>query len=238
VRRVGIVAALPVEARALGTARTRPDGLATLADDTLVAVSGMGVLGAAARANALVAAGAEALVSFGLAGGLDPALAPGAILIPREVIADDGTALATDVAWCAQLAQALARHRPVVHGRLLTSPRALGSVSEKADAFRRTGAAAVDMESSGVARVAEAHRLPFIVLRVIVDGASDALPRALALIADSGGPLRWGRLIGHLAFAPQEVLALLRLAGRYGTARRALRAAASSGALSALARTP
>ena len=219
-RRVGIVAALPVEARALGPARARPDGLSTLVDDTLVA------------------AGADALVSFGLAGGLDPALAPGAILVPREVIADDGAALPTDAAWCAQVAQALAPHRPILYGRLLTSPRALGSVSEKADAFRRTGASAVDMESSGVARVAEAHRLPFVVLRVIVDGASDVLPPALALIADSGGPLRWGRLIGHLALAPHDVLALVRLAGRYGTARRALRAAAGSGALSAPPRTP
>ena len=104
-RRVGIVAALPVEARALGPARARPDGLSTLVDDTLVAVSGMGAAAATARANALVAAGADALVSFGLAGGLDPALAPGAILVPREVIADDGAALPTDAAWCAQVAQ-------------------------------------------------------------------------------------------------------------------------------------
>jgi len=35
-----------------------------------------------------VAQGATALVSFGLAGGLDPALIPGAVVVPAEVMED------------------------------------------------------------------------------------------------------------------------------------------------------
>jgi hopanoid-associated phosphorylase len=238
VRCVGIVAALPIEARALGHARPRPDGLATLVDDALLAVSGMGAPAAAIGARALIAAGADALVSFGLAGGLDPALVPGTILIPREVMDADGACLTTDAAWRARLAEELDRYRPIPHGKLLTNPRALGSTTEKADTFRRTGAAAVDMESSGIAQAAVAHGLPFIVLRVIVDGASDVLPQALADSADAGGRLRWGHLLARLAVAPADVVALLRLAGRYAAARRSLRAAASCGVLTSLTRTP
>jgi adenosylhomocysteine nucleosidase len=235
VHHVGIVVALPVEARALGRARPRPDGLAALANDALLAVSGMGARAAAARAASLVSAGADALVSFGLAGGLDPALAPGAILLPGEVLPADGASLTTTPAWREQIARALEAHRPFVHGRLLTSSRVLGTVAEKAEAFRRTSAAAVDMESFGVAQVAEAHRLPFVAVRVIVDGATDPLPRVLSGSAGPDGQLRWSRLVARLALAPADVPALVRLARRYRTARLALRAVAESGALTALA---
>ena len=46
------------------------------ADGTLVAIAGMGGTAAAAAACKLVEAGAAALVSWGMAGGLDPALWP------------------------------------------------------------------------------------------------------------------------------------------------------------------
>jgi adenosylhomocysteine nucleosidase len=237
VRHVGIVVALPIEARALGRARRRPDGLVALASDALLAVSGMGIRAAASRAGMLVAAGADALMSFGLAGGLDPVLAPGAILLASEVISAEGPSLTTTPAWREQIAAALAAHRPLVQGRLLTSSRVLGTVAEKAEAFGRTRAAAVDMESFGVAQVAEAHRLPFMAVRVIVDAAPDTLPRVLSRGADPVGQVSFSRLVGGLALAPADVPALVRLARRYGKARRSMRAVAASGALTALAET-
>ncbi|MFZ1904034.1 MAG: hypothetical protein WAU56_01440, partial [Steroidobacteraceae bacterium] len=66
------MAALAAEARLLGPAR--PHGaVRALADGTLVVVSGMGPSAAADGARRLIGAGATALVSFGVAGGLDPA---------------------------------------------------------------------------------------------------------------------------------------------------------------------
>ena len=47
--------------------------------------------GAAAAARALIEEGATALVSFGLAGGLDPELRPGRVLIPSIILADGET---------------------------------------------------------------------------------------------------------------------------------------------------
>jgi nucleoside phosphorylase len=78
----------------------------------------------------------------------------------------------------------------ILQGRLLTSPKAIGSLSEKAALFQQTGAAAVDMESLAIAEIAHTHQLPFIAIRVIVDSAGDTLPRAVTAAADSEGHLQ------------------------------------------------
>jgi adenosylhomocysteine nucleosidase len=226
---VGIVSALAVEARHLGPAVQRRGALASLADGTLLAVSGIGGRAAARGARALIDAGARALISWGMAGGLDPALAAGTIFLPSEVISRDGTALMTARYWRERLSVALAAHRPVACGKLLTSPRALGSIADKAAAFRDTGAAAVDMESLAVAEVARSHELPFIAVRVIVDTAEDILPRAVMAAACSSGRLPIGRLLASLARSPGDLAALIRLLSRYRVARRSLGAVAHAG---------
>jgi hopanoid-associated phosphorylase len=228
---VGIVCALTAEARHLGPAKQREPPLAVLADGTLLAVNGMGAAAAAAGARALIDAGAGALVSFGLAGGLDPALRAGAILLPSEVLAPARAPIAIASAWRERLKTALGARAPVLQGRLLTSAQAIASVEDKAVLFRETGAAAVDMESYCVAELARAHGLPFLAARVIVDGAADRLPGAVRAAADGAGPFKAWRLIGALARTPSEWAPLLRLARRYQLASRSLAAIARSGSL-------
>jgi len=231
---VGVVCALAAEARQLGPTTRRQPALRLLADGTLVAISGMGDAAASRGARTLIDAGAGALVSFGVAGGLDPALAAGTLCLPSEVAGLDGSAIATTRRWREQLAAALAAHGPVACGRLLTSARAIGSVADKAALFRSTGAAAVDMESLSVAQAAAACRLPFIAVRAIVDAAADVLPRAVTAAADSAGRLQLWRLLGALALAPADLWPLLRLARCFRAASRSLGAAARSGALTPL----
>jgi adenosylhomocysteine nucleosidase len=166
-----------------------------------------------------------------MAGGLDPALAAGTLVLPTEVISPTGRVFATAPQWRERLSTALGAHRTVSFGRLLTSHEPLGSVESKAIAFRQTAAVAVDMESSAVAEIAAAARMPFLAVRAIVDTASDTVPQA-ALAADTGA-LRIGHLLAALARAPGDLPALNRLAGRYRRARRALTAVARSGAFAA-----
>jgi adenosylhomocysteine nucleosidase len=189
----------------------------------------MGGSAAAQSATALVGAGATALASWGMAGGLDPSLAAGTIFLPDEVLAPEGAPIATAREWRERLASALATRRPVTQGRLLTSRTAIGSPAEKATLFRTTGAAAVDMESLAVAEVASAHQLPFIAVRVIVDSAVDALPRAVTAAADNEGHLQIWRLMAALARTPADLAPLLRLASRYRAANRSLAAVARVG---------
>ena len=86
------------------------------------------------------------------------------------------------------------------------------------------------MESAAVAAVAADRKLPFVAVRVIVDTAADMLPGAV-VAASRAGRVRIGRLIAGLMLAPGEIAALVRLAARYRTAIRSLRAVAEAGAL-------
>jgi adenosylhomocysteine nucleosidase len=225
--KVGVVAALEAEARTLGPAVRRRDGLSSLGDGALLAVSGMGGALAALAARSLVDAGAAALMSFGLAGGLDPTLRAGTVVLPSEVISRGGARFSTSPGWREQLSHAISKQRPVAGGALLTSAQPIGAVVDKAAAFRETGAVAVDMESLGVAEVAAAHDLPFIAVRVIVDTAADVLPRAV-MAASRDGQVNIPRLIGGLAVAPLDLIALIRLAQRYRAATRSLAAVADA----------
>jgi adenosylhomocysteine nucleosidase len=228
--RVGIVAALATEARALTpTIRHRGTPFA-LDDGTLLNVSGIGEAAATRAAMLLVDQGADALVSFGLAGGLDPALTPGKIFLPAEVFVAEAGGLATSSAWRDRVAFALVELRPVAGGRLLTSANAITAIGVKETMFRETGALAVDMESAAVARIAASRQLPFIAARVIVDTAADALPTSV-MAASSSGELRIWRLLASLAKAPAEVVDIIRLARRFRAAQLALRAVGNTPSL-------
>jgi adenosylhomocysteine nucleosidase len=226
----GVVAALAAEARVLGPAQPNGEGLAVLADGNLLAVSGMGPNAARNAAQRLIDAGATSLVSWGMAGGLDPDLEAGAVCVPREIIAADGSRLWTARSWQESLSSSVPSGRRVGSDALLTTEYALETPADKRAARCATGACAVDMESSAVAQVAEAHGVPFIAVRVIVDTARDGIPQALAG-ASRAGKLRMGRLILGLMRSPLEIASLMRLARRYRVALRSLQAVAALGKL-------
>src|SRR6185503_7663337 len=155
---IGVVVGLAAEAR---IARYLP---------WLVAIGGGTASGATSAVEALLAQGCDGLVSLGLAGGLDPACRPGMLITPGAVIAGDERH-ATDVA----LSRMLGGQTPHV---LLGADAVITSAADKHRLHARTGAAAVDLESAPVARIALAHGLPFAVLRAICDPAEQTLPPA------------------------------------------------------------
>lgn len=226
---LGIVVALSAEARTLGPATRSKSGLASLTDGSLLAVSGMGCEAAARSARALAEAGCGALASWGLAGALDPALAPGTLVVPDTLLLEGEPTLSAAPAWRDRILRSCTTALPAVGGALLTSRQAVAGVAEKRDAFRRTGAAAVDMESYAAARTAASHGLPFLAVRVIVDAATDEVPRALIDAADARGRIAVGRLIVRMLAAPRSIALLPPLARRYRAALRSLRAAARAG---------
>jgi adenosylhomocysteine nucleosidase len=227
----GIVAALAAESRPLGPTMPRGAPLAALADGTLLTVSGIGWSAASEGASRLVGAGARALISWGVAGGLDPALPAGTLVLPREVISADGARFAVDREWHERLTAVLSATRQVSVGTLLTCLEPIGSPLDKAAAFRATDAVAVDMESVAVAGIAARHRLPFLAVRAILDTARDALPRSLLAAAGAQGTRRIGRAALSLLRSPADIAMLLRLIARFHAARQTLAAVAHSGAL-------
>ncbi len=182
-----------------------------------IAIGGGTVDGAQAAAELLVSNGARALIGFGLAGGLDPALRPGTLVIPRQILTR-GQRFATDPALSDRLGGFSA-------SLMLGSGRVIASATGKRALFTVTGAVAVDMESGAIARVAAKHRLPFAVLRAVCDPAERDLPPAALMALDRHGGIGVVRVIGSVLAHPAQLPALLALAADATAARRALRQA-------------
>jgi hopanoid-associated phosphorylase len=173
----------------------------------------------------LIAARASMLLSFGFAGGLDPSLQPGDIVVGAGVVGPDGQMRATDDALaqqiCAALDDAACKWRA---GLVAGADQALATPAAKQALAARTGALIVDMESHAVA----AAGLPFAILRVVVDPAERALPASVLAALDSRGRVRAAALMTGLLRRPRDIGPLLALARDNGPARASLRRAAAA----------
>jgi adenosylhomocysteine nucleosidase len=200
-RSLGIVVGLAAEAR---IARRHGE----------VAIGGGGAAGAMAAAEHLVARGARALLSFGVAGGLDPDLRPGDIVVPAAVLYA-GQHYFTDVDLCLALGGTTVN-------LLLAGDAVVADAVAKRLLSAQTGASAVDLESGAVARVAHRHRLPFAVLRAVCDPAHRSLPAAALAAVNGAGEIRALGMLGSIVARPRQLPELLRLARDAALARRAL----------------
>ena len=195
------VAGLAAEARIL-----RERGIAAEA-------SGADPARAAAIAARFLAAGADAIVSFGIAGALAPGLAPGTILLPRRIVAGSGETYVADEALRERIAQALAAQGLALDARDLLGRDAIAATAaEKSLLFRRTGAVAVDLESHAVARAAARAHVVFAALRAVADPAEFDLPPVALVGLDRDGNAALLPVLGALARAPAQLPALIRLA--------------------------
>jgi adenosylhomocysteine nucleosidase len=170
--------------------------------------------GARVASEALAARGVGALMSFGLAGGLDPAFTPGRLVVPRRVVSAAGD-------WTADLALTKVCGG-VTAEAVFAGETIAGTATEKAALHARTGAAAIDLESGEVAAAAASHGLPFVVVRAICDPADRDLPPAALAALNSAGAIGLGRVLASLLRAPRQLPLLLALARDAGAARRAL----------------
>ncbi|GJD79180.1 phosphorylase [Methylobacterium gregans] len=153
----------------------------------------------------------RAVVSFGIAGGLDPALRPGDVVIATGIVSLAGR-FESDPALVASLAHALsAPGSRLVQADLAGADAAVLSVAAKADLHRASGAAAVDMESHVAAAFAQRHNLPFAALRVVCDPAERALPAFAAAALTPEGEPDIRAVLGALLRGRARVRELIRL---------------------------
>ena len=220
--RLGVVTGMAAEARCL----PRPSAGDTLA----VACSGGDPARALAGAKRLVDEGSQALLSFGLAGGLDPSLRPGALIVATAVIAPGGERWETDRDWREAMLAALPSSRPT-SCLLAGSDRPIATVADKRRLFEATGACAVDMEGHAVARVANECGLPFAALRAVADPADRAIPEAALRGLGADGRLRVAAVLLRLAACFWEVPGLVAVAWESARALGGLRHAAAAAPL-------
>lgn len=160
------------------------------------------------------------VISFGVAGGLDPALVPGRVIV-ATAIHDGERSRPVDAGWSRVLSLALP---DAVSGSLAGADQAVTSVAAKTALHAATGALAVDMESHIAARVAQEFGVPFAACRVVIDPAlREVPPAAVAGMGADGGTDIWALLKALLA-GPGQVPDLIRLGRDARVARLGLQA--------------
>jgi adenosylhomocysteine nucleosidase len=196
-----------------------------------VAVIGLRASLLPARWPALLADLADPVViSAGVCGGLDPALATGDLVLPERVLGPGGELLPVSPAH-RRAAAALAPSASTAP--LVTTREVVATPDAKAARFAERGAVAADMESSVIVAAAAAAGLPSLVVRAVSDGARDVLPRELIGLVTPEGRLRMAGAVALMA-RPAVVPRALEL--RRATRRALGRVAALLGALTAQAR--
>lgn len=215
-RRLGVVIALPAEARSFARAR---------GPEIELTIVGPGPQRAAAGAQTLIERGVGALLSWGTSGALVEDLPVGQLLLGEVLCDARGEEFASDAAWLTLAARALAPLAPR-RARCVTVARPASHLRAKVLLARESGCTAVDMESAAVAAAAARARLPFLAVRSIVDPLDCDLPRCVTTALDPDGRTQIPRLLAALARRPWEIAALLRLAGHFNASLGALREAA------------
>jgi len=197
-------------------------------DHALLAVSGMGAEKATRAAERLVNRNVAMLAAVGFAGAIEPTLRPGAVLLPDTILAADGRSFTIDKDLHQKVLTMLCHDTPVTVSPMLEVAKLITDPQQKTALRDRHQAVAVDMESAAVARVARAHGLPFIALRVVLDDANMRLPAHLLASADKLGRLKVGTGAVTLLAHPLEAFTAARLLRALGRARPALRKAAQT----------
>lgn len=219
--RVGVITGLAREAGCFADLETH--------ESLSVRCAGGDAKRAAEMAGVLVSEGCRGLVSFGIAGGLKPALTPGTLVIAGSVIGLDGSRTECDPTWRQRLTTVLEGELPILGSDILGSDQAVLLSQEKRRLHDRTGAVAVDMESHAVGEAAAELGVSFLAVRAIADPASRDIPSWVMGLVGSDGRPRMRGVITAMAAHPLKVPTLIGLGMDSEKAFRCLSRVALSG---------
>ncbi|WP_184257881.1 phosphorylase [Rhodopseudomonas rhenobacensis] len=163
------------------------------------------------------------VVSFGVAGGLDPKLRTGDIILATEVMAGARRWVVAPELSRELLAGADLERQRIVRGGLVGVEKVVGARDAKAALHSETGAAGVDMESHIAADYAAEAGLPFAALRVVSDPASRALPSLVATAIKPNGDIDLRKVLRGVARNPATIKALVSTGIDFNRALRSLR---------------
>lgn len=153
------------------------------------------------------------LISSGFAGGVDPSLGVGDLLLADNF---------SDARLLAQAREAIISRV----GTLITLERVIESAAERAYFGREHGAVAVDMETKWIAQACAARKIPLLSLRVISDTAAAPFPAPAAVLFNFAAQKTDGlALARHLVCHPASVVRLIRFGRQIAAARASLTSA-------------
>lgn len=197
-------------------------------DVPIVRAAGAKADKARSLARLMVQSRCDGILSFGMAGGLDPKLKPGSLVISDYVYGPKGEVYKADSDWSDGLLPLIAGKVDIKVAPVAGRDKPVTGWQEKSDLFKSTGALVVDMESHGAAEIAAQAGLPFLAVRVVADPAGRDVPGWVMKGVDENGAIKVGAILAGLAKQPWYLPTLILLGVDSKRAERALRRVAVS----------
>ncbi len=207
--------ALPDEASCLYPQRLTPHTPVALSDDVCLCLSGIGYDNALNASAALVKFGAEALMSWGVAGALNSELRSGDLLVVERIQSKQDS---FDCAkhWQERLLVELSRGpASIFSATLYSDDKICATPQDKLRLFEQTRADAIDMESAAIAELASRLEMEFMVVRAIADESVTSIPKAVVKHTDMLGQPKPVSFVLSCLLRPSQIVSLLLLARAY-----------------------
>ena len=191
--------------------------------DNALAICGNHEMLLAKLAEVAAAAPLRLIISFGLCGGLDPALRSGDVVIGTSVLAGSEGFLADDSVARELAARLGAAGERVSLGAVAGVDTPVLTRLAKAKLRNATMAVAVDMESHIAGRLAADRKSPFVILRVVSDPADRDLPPLVTKAVRPDGSVDLGAVAFGVTCSPEQTMGLIATARDSAIAFAALR---------------
>lgn len=160
----------------------------------------------------------KAVIVVGFAGGLDPALSVGSIVVGERIIDEAGASIPLAPFFL----------NDAIVGPLLSVRELVESPERKKTLFDQTGARAVDMESAGIAAACQQAGISVSVIRAISDDAMQSLPRIFTSFMKPNGDIAILKAIWLILTRPALWPVLARVGQNAALAAQSLSAALRS----------
>jgi len=164
------------------------------------------------QANELAKNGCNILISFGIAGALDPRLKSGDLVLANSLVNAEATTFVPDARQGQKLNIHLSTNLNISNSKFFGSTELISNAEKKQRLFKLHSASAVDMESLGVAQAAQENKCPFLIIRAIADTAYQNLPGASFQSIDKNGNIKIRSILWDLAKHPNDLPGLIKLA--------------------------
>lgn len=151
----------------------------------------------------------DAILSFGVCGGLAPQAQIGQAFIYDAARTPNGNFIA-DIGWRKRLFAATKYYERTIwsSGEFNTA----NTVEERAQLFQQSGCWIIDDETYAVAQVAKQRNIPWAGLRTVSDGAEDTLPPAIVNALNPNGSTNLLAVIESLETDPAQLPDLIKTA--------------------------
>lgn len=214
---------MPAEAKCLYRNRLPLNQPTEIQENIYLSLSGIGYRPARDAAAGLMEHGIDALISWGVAGALEPSLITGDVLIPDLIIMEHEH-FSPSSRWTDNIKAHLAKTLPnIKSGGICTTTEICAATENKQNLLHKTGAQAVEMESAAIAKLACEKNIDFIAVKAISDEADTAIPDAVLSGIDNAGTLDLLSFLNSCCRRPGQVLQIIKTASDYKKALNTLK---------------